>query len=540
MRSRYLASFAVLLSTVFSPLAYAGLSGNPHINSVGQIWPRSFQIVEISGYGFGTHEAYDGNSQFIAINDLTQNWSAGHTGDPVTMYVTSWTDKLITIEYFDGAYGTGNYSFVAGDTISVEVWDPETGQGPGKAQTTVSANVATLYNFSRTPTAGGPSGTLIADENGNYYGNASGPGDTCDNYYSCGVVYELSQAGGVWTETDLYSFQGGSTGMGPLGALVRDSAGNLYGAASGGGSTYCFFGCGLIFEISNGSEIVLHTFENGAGDGLQPMAGLTMDAQGNLFGTTASGGANNYGTVFELTPNGSGGWNYATVYSFQGGINGDGAKPEAPLTLGPDGNLYGTTYFGGNAQYCPEGGYGFGCGTVYEILPQPGAGVTERVLHAFIGQTNGVLPNTGVTFDEGGNLYGVTYVGGPECGYRCNAGLAYALSPQSNGTWKETILFDFSNNVGNPDYAVNPVSQLTYYKGALYGYANGGASEKDTIYTLTQNGRTWTEATTYSFGGYPDGAGPTGRPFLSPDGTTLYGVTAGGGLNQAGTLFVLP
>jgi hypothetical protein len=113
------------------------------------------------------------------------------------------------------------------------------------------------------------------------------------------------------------------------------------------------------------------------------------------------------------------------------------------------------------------------------------------------------------------------------------------LYPQSNGTWKQNIIFDFSNNVGNIDAGINPVSQLTYYKGVLYGYALRGASEGGTIYTLTQSGLTWTQSTIYSFGGYPDGWYPAGKPIFGKDGT-MYGLTFYGGLNGYGVFFSRP
>ncbi len=541
MHSRCLAAIALLLLIGLCPLSYGSLVTNPHITSVTQVWPRSYQRIQIAGYGFGTHAQFDGNSQFISITDITQGWGAGHTGDAVTVYLTSWTDKLITIEYFDGAYGTGNYSLVAGDKVSIQVWDPQTGEGPGKAQVTVLTNATTLFNFGPIRTVPSePVGPLTVDDAGNYYGNAQGGPELCNTYYSCGSVYELSpQSDGTWSETNLYSFQGGANGGHPVGNLVRDAAGNLYGAVAWGGSTYCYFGCGLVFEISGGNFIILHTFQSGTGDGLEPNAGLTMDTQGNIWGTTTYGGANNDGTLYELTPNGAGSWNYSTAYSFQGGATGDGAGPWSDLTLGADGNLYGTTANGGSLEYCEDNAYN-GCGTVYEVVLSPSGLVNEHALFAFKNNpVYGVEPLTGVTFDAGGNIYGTFEEGGAYCGYRCSAGLAYVLYPQSNGTWEQKIIFDFSVNEGNIDAATNPVSQLTYYKGVLYGYAGNGASQGGTIYTLTQNGQTWTESTIYSFGVYPDGWNPVGRPIFSANGT-MYGVTRYGGLDDEGVFFSLP
>src|SRR5260370_5233727 len=203
MRSHRLAVTALFLLTALCPLTYAAGASNPHINSVTQIWPRSFQFIDISGYGFGTHAKFDGDSQFIAITDITQGWSAGHTGDAVTIYLTSWTDKLITIEYFDGAYGTGNYSLAAGDKLSIKIWNPQTCLGPANAQVTVLANDTALDNFSPAPAAASePVGPLTVDAAGNYYGNAQGGPELCNTYYSCGSVSELSpQTGSTCSAT---------------------------------------------------------------------------------------------------------------------------------------------------------------------------------------------------------------------------------------------------------------------------------------------------------------------------------------------------
>ena len=531
-----LSSFIV--TALLSALAHAAGASNPHINSVSQIWAeRSYQTIQISGYGFGSNRDL-GTSQFFQLQDLTQNWSAGHSGDTITLTLT-WTDRLITITYFGGAYGTGNLLLNGGDAVTIKIWNPQTGQGPAKAQTTVLADATTLYNFGPSPAPTAPVGPLTADGAGNYYDNAQGGPELCNTYYSCGSVYELSpQSDGTWSATNLYSFQGGATGGRPVGSLVRDAAGNLYGAASWGGSTSCYFGCGLIFEISGGTEIVLHTFQNGTGDGLEPNAGLTMDAQGNLWGTTTYGGTTNNGTVFELTPDGGGGWTYSTVYSFQGGAAGDAAAPWSDLTVGPDGNLYGTSANGGSAEWCINNSFN-GCGTIYEIVLSPSGFVSERVIHAFVDYTKGVMPSSPVTFDNGGNMFGVTTEGGNYCGYRCHPGVAYALFQQNNGTWEQQVIFDFGANAGKVDAGMNPSGGLTFYKGVLYGYAGGGASLSGTIYTIAQSGVNWTQSTIYSFGGYPDGWNPASRPFFDTKGK-MHGLTLYGGLNGAGVFFSLP
>jgi uncharacterized repeat protein (TIGR03803 family) len=157
-------------------------------------------------------------------------------------------------------------------------------------------------------------------------------------------------------------------------------------------------------------EKVLHSFNGG--DGANPAAGLIFDAAGNLYGTTTGGGTSGYGTVFELTPMGGGGWTETILYSFGNGT--DGAIPYAGLIFDAAGNLYGTTFGGG-----PYGG----AGTVFELTPTAGGGWTETVLHSFNGG-DGANPVAGLIFDAAGNLYGTTTGGGTYGG-----GTAFELSP---------------------------------------------------------------------------------------------------------------
>jgi uncharacterized repeat protein (TIGR03803 family) len=518
--SQLLAPSAVILAALFSFSASAH-AANPHITSVTQIWARPYQTIQIAGTGFGTNRDL-GDSQFFQLEDVTQNWSAGHTGDAVTLSISTWTDSLITITYFGGAYGTGNLFLNGGDVVSIKVWNPKTGAGPAKAQVTVLANLTPLFYF---PQGSGADGTPIMDDQGNFYFVGGGGPNLCNTYYACGEIDELSPtSSGGYNLTVLYDFVGGSQGWGPQGTLVRDSAGNLYGtAANGGDSSLCFegFGCGVVFEISNGVETVLHTF-TANGDGITPTSGLIMDASGNLYGTTAGGGAKNYGTVYELSPNGSGGFNYAVIYSFQGAAVRDGASPHSPLTLDSQGNLYGSTAAGGaDDPYCYY--YGLGCGSVYELSPSGSGTFTEKVLYAFRGTANGVYATYGVTFDDSGNLYGVTFNGGPPCSNRNSGGcgVVYMLTPQERGQWTETTLYTFASDVNNVDGSNYPRGALTYYNGLLYGFASGGASQTGTFYSIAPS-VAGSLQTIYSYGGGYDGGSPVGQPFIGIDGT-LYG-----------------
>jgi len=161
---------------------------------------------------------------------------------------------------------------------------------------TPTGSETVLYRFPGPPDGRYPSGELIRDAAGNFYGVTNGGGSS----RLWGTVFKLDRHG---KETVLYSFKGGSDGGGPMGALVRDSHGNLYGTTEFGGNPACNLGCGTVFKLDrNGVKILLHTFAGAPTDGAAPIAGLVTDASGNLYGATSGGGANDGGTVFKLTP----------------------------------------------------------------------------------------------------------------------------------------------------------------------------------------------------------------------------------------------
>ncbi len=240
-------------------------------------------------------------------------------------------------------------------------------------------------------------GDLIFDQTGNILGTTVAGGTN-----SYGAVYMLTRSGGGWTETTLYSFTGGSDGTYPESGLTPDAVGNYYGTTVSGGGTGCQGqGCGTVYELSpNGggwTEKVLYRFQNGQ-DGNLPVGGVTVDAAGNLFGTTASGGANGGGTVFELSPS-NGGWTYTLLYAFPAPGTGQYAGPTGKLVLNAD-KLYGTTNSGGV--------YGFG--SVFSLAPSNGTW-SYTSLHDF-DLDDGAGPFGSVVFDQAGNLYGTTSFGG--------------------------------------------------------------------------------------------------------------------------------
>ncbi|HEX4157888.1 MAG TPA: choice-of-anchor tandem repeat GloVer-containing protein [Rhizomicrobium sp.] len=320
----------------------------------------------------------------------------------------------------------------------------------------------------------------------------------------------------------LVSFAG-TDGAAPDGPLIADASGNLYGTAeSGGGSIGCnHHGCGTVFRLApDGTLTTLHAF---AGlrkhDGAIPTGRLTVDESGTLYGTTINGGDRNKhcglenfrprgcGTVFKINPGGS----EAILYAFSGG---DGALPESGVVM-HKGNFYGTTYLGGN-NFC-----GYGCGTIFQLA----ANGNQKVLYAFTGGSDGAYPQSGLTVDKAGNLYGeASNGGGTGCsGYGC--GTVYRLA--TDGTL--TVLYAFS---GGTDGAAPSGVLIRDNAGNLYGTTLSGGSGWGVVFRLGSDG---TETTLYTFKGGSDGAAPTGGLMQDKVGN-LFGTTEIGG-TDTGCLF---
>jgi uncharacterized repeat protein (TIGR03803 family) len=258
-----------------------------------------------------------------------------------------------------------------------------------------------------TESASGFGATGVAvDASGNVYGTAAFGGAN-----NRGFVFEISPSGGSWTTQDIYDFSG-PDGSGSVGSVILDAAGNLYGTTpQGGSSTNCSGGCGVVFELTpnagHWTESVLLNFNGGNGSG--PQARMTFDTNGNLYGTTWLGGPKNFGVVFELTPNGTGGWKEHILHAFSD-ANGDGAQPDTPLVVA-DGVIYGATLSGGSANGgCSTQQEASGCGTVFK-LTLAGTVWKESILHSFTGLRDGAFPG-GVSVDASGNLFGLADSGG--------------------------------------------------------------------------------------------------------------------------------
>jgi hypothetical protein len=415
-----------------------------------------------------------------------------------------------------------------------------------------------LYSFQGLPNDGAyPAGGVVFDKAGNLYGaTTQGGGSNCA-VLQCGVVFQLKppeQKGSAWTENVLYVFKGVSVndGNSPLGGVVLDRAGNLYGTTGYGGSGGCELfgtrvGCGVVFELippkqkgGAWTEKILHNFEGGA-DGDLPWGDLTLDSAGDLYGATEYGGGYGScntpyyrycGTVFKLSPpkTKSGKWTGQVLYAFKGVASGkqlgDGANPNGGLIFDSKGMIYGTTYFGGNnvKGTCAGGVGGTGCGTVFKLSPpgQYGGKWIETLIRRFDNQ-DGVSPAAGVVFGNDKRLYGSTAGGGGDQG-----GALFRLQPKSSGEWSETIIHTFIVNGAEGCCVSAPL--LPDATTGFYGVASsGGDSESGLIFRIraSSNGN-WNFEAGYYFTGFPDGGKPASGLVVDKAGK-LYGTTQIGG-----------
>ena len=327
-----------------------------------------------------------------------------------------------------------------------------------------AATERVIHNFDGSD-GNAPWSTLISDAAGNFYGTADWGG-----VYSKGTAFELMpRAGGGWTEKVLHNF-----GLYPTDAtfpmpdhLTFDAAGNLYGTSYGGGT----LGYGAVFELMpNGSggwtEKVIHDFPFNTG----VTSAVTFDNAGNLYGSIPGG------ILFKLTPNESGTWTYETVHTFVGDVG--------SLMRNPAGNLYGVAGGGGS----------YGHGIVFELIPNGSGGLTVKTLHNFGCGNDGGYPTGSLTLDAAGNLYGATCL----CG-RYGMGTVFEATPDGYGGWTEKVLHNF-DWFGAGGLGPNG-GLLIDAAGNMYGTTSGGGVySHGVLYKLTrgQNG-TWSETVVHLF-----------------------------------------
>ncbi len=312
-----------------------------------------------------------------------------------------------------------------------------------------------IHNFGYGTDGENPHSSLVIDRFGRFLGTTEWGGA-----YLYGTVFQLEDFEGGWTESLLFAFNGQTNGSNPISGLTQQGGAHLYGTAY---STPP--GDGMVFDL--GAISTLHWYNlnpyffTGNLDGGEPNGPLVSDREGNLYGTTAWGGAHGFGTVFKLTPN-DGSWIESTIYSFQGPPD-DGAYSAAGLAFDTDGNLYGTTLQ--SAGFCTIGW----CGVVFKLSPNPDGSWSESVLHIFQGHfQDGEEPVAAVIVDSAGNVYGTTNGGGTY-----GSGTVYKLAPSAGGQYTESVLWSFT---GSGDGA-NPSGALIFDgAGNLYGTTQNGGN----------------------------------------------------------------
>jgi uncharacterized repeat protein (TIGR03803 family) len=362
--------------------------------------------------------------------------------------------------------------------------------GGAPAQTAADPSFTLLYSF-HYATGEYPLAALIVDSDGNLYGTTQNGGT-----HGLGTVFEITNAG---QEIVLHSFKPDPDGKFPIASLARDAVGNLYGTTSQGGA----YGFGTVFEVDTaGKESVIYSFTGKGHDGRYPAAGLLLDNNGNLYGTTQDGGEANFGTAFKIATDGA----ETVLHSFKGYPK-DGEYPIAGLIQDDAGNLYGTTELGGF----------FNNGTIFKIHP---TGV-ENLVYSFTGNKGGGYPFGGVVRDDQGNFYGTAAYGG--------FGIGTVFKVAKNGA--ETVLYTFSGNDG----AYPSAGLVRDANGNLYGTTEfGGPFGAGVVFEITSVGK---ELTLHGLDG-SDGAIPLAALALDNSGN-LYGVATEGGASNQGTAFKL-
>jgi len=458
----------------------------------GVMGPQSGVVRDAEGNLYGTtqHGGVAGEGVVYKVN-AAGDYKVMYEfpGGPAYNRYANLPNAGVVLDAAGNVYGATPSSGLAGMVYKLEPTGQET----------------TLYSF---PAAAGgtfPFGSVIRDSAGNLYGTASNGGPA-----NAGIVYKVDVSG---REKVLYAFAGGADGANPASALVRDSAGNLYGTTLNGGTS----GAGTVYKIDpSGQKTALYSFTGGA-DGATPN-GVILDAAGNLYGTTFAGGSGSEtdaqeGVVYKLDPAGI----ETVLHSFTG--LSDGGAPKAGVIRDSAGNLYGTTTGGGQ-----------GAGVVYELNPSG----RETVLYSFTGAADGGNPFAAVAIDASGNLYGTAANGGRPAGGGSGEGVLFEL----NTAGGYTVLYTFSGGAGGG----LPLSAVVRDSaGNLYGTTSSGGGTAcggggcGVVYWVAPSGR---ETVLHSFTGGADGGQPEVGVIFDPAGN-LYGTCPYWGAAQGGVLYKL-
>jgi uncharacterized repeat protein (TIGR03803 family) len=341
------------------------------------------------------------------------------------------------------------------------------------------------------------------------------------------TTYAFAHARAAPLHSVIFSFSQ-HNGAGPVGGLIVDRAGRLFGVTQAGGA----FGKGTVFRLippepghTAWTETVLYSFGTTTNDGASPAGGLVRDKAGNLYGTTAAGGASLFGTVFKLAPPTSSSryWSETILHNF-GATNQDGSDPVGSLAVGANGNIYGLTFEGGSANK----------GTVFEMAPPASAGANwaERVVHTF-GGADGSAPVGGLAAADDGRLFGVTSEGGAS-----GNGTVFEMRP-ANGNWAHTTLLSFSYAAGT---GVSPLDGVSIgAAGTLFGTTNaGGPDGTGTVFEMRQTAANqWTHKLLFSFAQSAESGAFPGAAVVVSNHGDAYGTTQTGGKFGQGTLFQL-